>query len=435
MMRIALAFGLTMLAGTAAAAPPEPGTTLTLAEAQDIALRNHPLIRSAASDVDAAEQAVRIARAPLYPQISLSAVQTVASNGSRIASIGGLTDPTVIERGSAGVAASQLVSDFGRTASETAASRSEAEAEVSRGKLTAAQIVLTVSQAYYRALDTAGLVEVARDTLSQRRILLDQVSALARAKLKSSLDVSIAGGDLDEARQFLNDATAQHENALAYLSEALGDPEFHAYVPQPPETIPRVTGDLGQYLDAAVAANPALRASTAQQEAARLRAQAAHKAFYPEIDALAYAGGTPETGAGAKLDSTYAVGGLVLRMPLYTGGALSAAARQADAQADAAAYRLEDQRNRLRRDVHAAFDDVRAAYDNIAVTRSILDNAERALRLTRASYQIGASSIVDLSEAQLRRTRAAIANTDATYRYLLQRAALDFLLGASMSSP
>ena len=435
MMRAAVALGLSMLAGTAIAAPPEQGTALTLTEAQEIALRNHPLIRGAASNVEAAEQAVLIARAPLYPQVSLSAVQTVASSGSRIAAISGLTDPTVIERGSAGVAVSQLLSDFGKTESEEAASRSEAEATISQGRLTAAQIVLNVSQAYYAALDTAGLAEVARETLSQRQVLLDQVSALARAKLKSSLDVSIAGGDRDEARQFLNDATSQHENALASLSEALGDADFHPYILQPPTAIPQVIGNLQQYLDAAVTANPALRASTAQSEAARLHARAAHKAFYPEIDALAYAGGTPESGAGTKLDSTYAVGGVVLRVPLYTGGALTAEARRADAQATAAGYQLEEQRNRLRRDVHAAFDDVRATYDNIAVTRSILDNAERTLRLTRASYQIGASSIVDLSEAQLRRTQAAIANTDANYRYLLQRAALDFLLGVSTSSP
>ena len=431
----ALALGAMMFAGAATAAPSPLAATLTLAQAQDIALRNHPLIHSAASALDAAEAAIRIARAPLYPQIALTATQTIANNGSRIASVDGLTDPTVIERGSAGIVASQLVSDFGKTASEEAASRSEAEAARSQARLTQAQIILNVTQAYYAALDTAGLAEVARETLSQRRILLDQVAALARSKLKSSLDVSIAGGDLDEARQFLNDATAQHENALAALSEALGDPDFHAYAPLPPASVPRVSGDLDQYIDAAVASNPALRERAAQEEAARSRAEAAQRAFYPEIRALAYAGGTPETGAGAKLPSTYAVGGVVLRVPLYSGGALSAAVRRADAEADAEGYRLEEQRNRLRRDVHAAFDDLRSSYDNIAVTRSILDNAERALRLTRASYQIGASSIVDLSAAQLRRTQAAIANTDATYHYLLRRAAFDYLLGATSPTP
>jgi outer membrane protein len=51
------------------------------------------------------------------------------------------------------------------------------------------------------------------------------------------------------------------------------------------------------------------------------------------------------------------------------------------------------------------------------------------LALTR--YQMGLSSIVELSEAQYQQTDAAITNTNAQYQYRLSLATLNYEIGAT----
>jgi outer membrane protein len=441
LLALLVAAGLAGAAGPAPAATTAPaparggpeadGQKLTLAEARRIALARHPLLKGAAADVAAAEQAVRIANAAALPQIGAAAVLAFTDGpNSRIAATGGLNDPTVLGRGSAGLGLSQLITDFGRTASLTSAAEGDVQAERARETMTREAVLFQVTEAFYEALHAADLKQVAETTQRQRQLLLDRITSLAHAKLRSGLDVAIAEQDLGEAKQLLLDATTRGVDALATLSQVLG---YSGAIPLTPDS--RGLPDpspvvLDGALDAALQNKHELRALDAQRTAASRRAEAAHDAYYPQLSALGYAGLSPWHRADQRLDHHYAAGGLSLTIPLYSGGALTARARQADAQASAAGWRLEDRRNQLLRDVRIVYNGAQAAYANISVTRSLLDNADKTLSLVQARYDIGSSSIVELSEAQLRRTQAAIAHADARYAYLVKRAALDYITGS-----
>jgi outer membrane protein len=54
-----------------------------------------------------------------------------------------------------------------------------------------------------------------------------------------------------------------------------------------------------------------------------------------------------------------------------------------------------------------------------------------ALQLAQTRYQLGLSSIVELSQAQLQQTSGAIDNTNAQYEYRLALATLDYQLGTT----
>jgi outer membrane protein len=62
--------------------------------------------------------------------------------------------------------------------------------------------------------------------------------------------------------------------------------------------------------------------------------------------------------------------------------------------------------------------------------QSILE-ANLSLQLAQTRYQLGLSSIVELSQAQLQQTSAAIDNTNAQYQYRLSLAALNYQIGAT----
>jgi outer membrane protein len=142
-----------------------------------------------------------------------------------------------------------------------------------------------------------------------------------------------------------------------------------------------------------------------------------------------FAGGTPIRRADQPINRTYAAGGINLSIPIFTGGRLTADADKAKAKASAARMRVEIKRNILNRDIHTVFDSVETAYKNIAVSEQMQRNARKSLELTQARYDIGKSSIVDLNQAQLAETQAAVAETSATYEYLIQRALLAYASG------
>jgi len=71
------------------------------------------------------------------------------------------------------------------------------------------------------------------------------------------------------------------------------------------------------------------------------------------------------------------------------------------------------------------------AYQRVAVTEELLREANLALSLAQTRYQLGLSSIVELSQAQFQQTDAAIGNTDAQYQYRLALATLNYQTGAN----
>jgi outer membrane protein len=72
-----------------------------------------------------------------------------------------------------------------------------------------------------------------------------------------------------------------------------------------------------------------------------------------------------------------------------------------------------------------------AAYQRVAVTEELLKEANLALTLAQKRYQMGLSSIVELSQAQYQQTDAAIGNTNAQYQYRLSLATLNYEIGAT----
>jgi outer membrane protein len=417
-----------------ASGPAAAQDTLSLDEARRMAVANHPLLRAAAFSRDAAAESVAMARASFFPQVSVDAVRAFADPGTRIAATGGLNDPTVIDRGSFGVGASQLITDFGRTSSLVESSQHQLEASRDRTALTEAQVVLNVTQAYFDVLRAQSLLKVAESTLQSRQTLMDQVKNLRDAKMRSDLDLSIAAQGLADGELLLLKARTGIDNGYASLTEALGSqaggrPALSdtADIPAPPE-------DLTALQSLAADRNPALRALAEEVKSARAAAAAEARNGYPTIAAVGYAGVTPQRDAAGTIHSTYAAGGLTLDIPLLAGGRLAARERQAGFKAEALQQTYNDRRNVLTRDVNIAFGNTRTAFENIAVTDQLQRNAQQTLNLTQARYSIGQSSIVDLNQAQLTATQAQIAHADALFAYRLQRTVLDYQTGALQTS-
>ena len=418
-----------VLTGATAASETNGMQTLTLSEAHDLALKNHPQIAAANYRVLAAEEVTRESRAAFFPQANIYGSAVGADSSQTRIEAGGLNNPSVFDRAAGGLAVSQLITDFGRTANLTASSSLRAQAENQNANTTREQVLLGVDVDYFSALQAQAVMNVARQTLDTRQLLLDQVVMLASNKLKSELDVSFARVALEEGQLLLQRAQNDLDASLASLSTGLGFREFHPFnlVEQPlPPT--GNTNDVSGLIDRALRDRPEILALMDERDAAKRFARAERDSRLPTVSAIGVAGASPVH--DNRLPDDYAAGGLQLSLPVFTGGLYLARQHEAELRANADAELLRSLEDNVIRDVRIAWLNLNNAHDRLRTTEQLVNHAQQAFDLAQARYQAGSSSIVELSQAQLALTSAQIAQTNARYDVLIQEANVNYQTGA-----
>src|ERR1700735_3078830 len=172
--------------------------TVSLSQAQQIALRNHPRIASAELAAQASGFVVKQVRSAYYPALSGNITGVGTEHGS-VLSAGAVTTSSIYSRQASGVVANQLLTDFGRTSRLEQSAKLRNASQNQNVINTRAQVLIEVQQAYYQALAAESVLKVAQATLDLRRLTLRQVSALAQSLLRSTLDVSFAQVNVSQA--------------------------------------------------------------------------------------------------------------------------------------------------------------------------------------------------------------------------------------------
>ncbi|HKC13327.1 MAG TPA: TolC family protein [Vicinamibacteria bacterium] len=397
---------------------------LSLKEAEDLALRSNPQMSVARLNALAADEVTRETRSALLPSGAIYATAADAHENSAI-SAGGLTNPTIYERVATGAAVSQLITDFGRTTNLLSSARLRAHAEEQNSKATMAQIILAVDQAFFRALQSQALLKVAEETVRARQVVVDQVGALARSQLKSTLDLSFAKVNLAEARLLLLDAQNGVNAGMAALSEVLGYPTQETFELVEEETpfLPP-PADVESLIARARERRPEVLALDLDYQAAEKFRRAEHDLLRPSVRAVGAVGVAPIR--NQHLSQWYGAVGVNVEIPVFNNFLFVPRAREADLRAAAAEQRMVEVRNRVSRDVRTSWLDANTAYSRLDVTRQFLDQASQALDLAETRYGLGLGSIVELSQAQLRKTQAEISDVAAGYQYRLALATLEY---------
>ncbi len=390
---------------------------LTVADAEKLALKNNPRIAVGRLLALAQNQVTREARSNELPALTANLTAVDSHAGSRITA-GSLNNPIVYQRAAGGVTLSQLITDFGRTRNLVSSADYRAKAQAAAADATAADITLAVDVAFYRALGAQSVLNVAHATVQARQTTVDQITALANAKLRSTLDLSFANVALAQAKLLLLNAQNQTEDAMATLNALLGqqaEPNFTLVedtttAPQPPPEDPEAL------VPVALSHRPDLLALNDQAQAAQRFSAAEHDLNRPTISALGTSGGTPIR-ADQITSSWYGAVGVNLSIPVFNGFLFSARAKEADLRSQAAQQQVRDLRDAIARDVRTTVLQAQSNFQRIAVAQQLLDQANSALDLAQTRYNLGLSSIVELSQAQLQQTQAQIDLADARYSY------------------
>ena len=405
--------------------------SLTLKQAEALAIKDNPQVSVARLLSLASEQVTREVRSNLWPAATGDITGVDGQSGSRITA-GALNNPIIYERAAAGVMVTQLITDFGRTSNLVSSANYAAKAESQNAMATKEQILLAVDKAFYNALQTHAVLTVAQQTVSERQTVADQVEALFKSKLKSELDFSFASVNLAQAKLLLLDAQNNENAAQATLAMVLGFPSLQDFQ-LVEETIPVTPppGNVDDLISQAFSTRPEILSLQFQYQSAKKFQTAERDLLFPSIRAMGAVGDTPVGNSAVApnpgaLSNTYGAVGANIDIPLFNGFLYTARAREANLRAQATQERLRDMRNLISRDVRTSWLNANTAYQRLAVTQQLLQQANLALNLAQSRYNLGLGSIVELSQAQLQQTQAEIGYAQAGYDYRLSLAVLAY---------
>ena len=401
--------------------------SLTLQQAEQIAVQNHPQVQAATYLAAAAKAQVTEARSEYFPHAYGSVTGVKAENDSRIAA-GALNNPIIYNRFADGVTVEQLVTDFGRTHELVKSANLHAKAQEENVTTSRADILLQVDAAYFNALKAQAVLRVAEETVKDRKLVSDQVTEMEKNKLKSGLDVSFANVDLAQAQLLLVQAQNDLQASYAELSAALGfaDQKIYDLAEQP--TPPAPSTDLSALITDAMRNRPEIINQQLDLGSAQSYATAERDLWFPTISAVGTAGLTPYR--EAALAPRYAAAGFNVNIPIFNGRQFNALHAEANAEANARQQFLRDLQNAVVRDVRKAWLNTISGYQRLALTQQLLDEANQALDLAQQRYKLGLSSIIELSQAQLNATQAQISQASAKYDYENAISTLNFQIGS-----
>jgi len=409
---------------------PQSLPKLTLQQAEALAIQNHPQIQAAQNEVNYSNQQIVENRSAYFPNVT---GDLTGSQGNDLARIGAgdLSASRLFDRFGQGVVVRQLITDSGRTSNLVGGSRLQAQAAAQNAQATRYDVLLQVNRAYFDVLHAQAVVKVAEETVAARQLLSDQVTELARNLLKSQLDVSFAEVNVSEAKLLLLRAQDSVQSALAELGRAIGSdqPANYQLVDEPLPVGPPATTD--QLVAQALGSRPELAGLRFSRDAAYRFADAEKDLSRPTVSLVGVGGFLPFINAPANspIPAEYEALAANVSIPVFNGHLFSARREAAVQRAMESDQRLRDEQQRISRDVRVAWSSANDAFLRIDVTAQFLRQAALALDLAQGRYNLGLSSIVELTQAQLNLTNAEIENLNAKYDYQTQYSALQYTIG------
>jgi outer membrane protein len=419
-------------------AAPTPGGVmrLTRTQAEQLALKNNPRISVGRLLALAQHQIYRETRAAELPTFNGAVTAVDANEGSRIGA-GALNAPRLLEHAGGGVTLGQLITDFGRTVNLVSSAKLQEKAQNANALATTEDIVLATDQAFYNALQAQALLKVAQQTVTTRGSVEHQIDELTKNKLKSSLDLAFAQVNLSQAKLLQLDAENNVNSTIAALTAILGfDKQITYELTEEDTQLPPPPPDVDVLINTAMQQRPDLQALTYGQQAAEKFRRAQREQLLPTISALGIAGVTPVRPdcfggcfSNYFISSWYGAIGVNMNVPIFNGFLFTAEASEANYRAKAAAENTRDLRDQVVRDVRTAWLSTNTAFQRVGVEEELVKEADLGLTLAQGRYQLGLGSIVELSQAQLQQTDAAIGYVNAQYQYRLSLSTLNFEIG------
>jgi outer membrane protein len=398
-----------------------PGERLSLRRAVEIGRRLQPEILAAQGGVMAGASRVGQARVDYYPRIdALAAYSRVSPAAGTFGANGSYNQY------SAGIAADQLLYDFGRTSTRVAVQKSNLDS--SRADMDAVddQVIFNVTLAYYDLLRAARNRDVAEETVRQFEQHLAQATGFFQAGVRPRYDVTKAEVDLSNARLNLIRADNGIRLARVVLNNAMGLPEVAAYEVEDILGFRQFGLPLETALTMAAEKRPDLQALVLRKRAAEQALALVGKGHYPFLaaNAAAYYAGQEIGDLNEGWDA-----GVVLSFPIFNGHQTRYQVQEARANLTILTANERSLRQAIHKDVRLGYLDLQEAEERVHTGDLIVRQAEENYELAAGRYNAGVGNPIELADAEVILVNARTSHIQALYDYRLAQTGIERAIG------
>ncbi len=261
-----------------------------------------------------------------------------------------------------------------------------------------AEATVDLAQRYFVALASDDELEL---ILAERRATqknLDRVNALYDRKMAMVTDVLDLQARVDALAAQEVEARNQVRLSREELSEIVGRPVEEKLSRIREDVELQVPGEaIDQWIDRALAANPALKAQEQALGAADAAVRESRGAHYPSLSMNLSAQRSDvgyDNTLAPRSDSYVASFGL--QIPLYSGGSASARVRSLHSDRLATEQQVESIRRQVVKETTGAYLTAQSSIERIRASRNALESAEKSSIASEKGFQYGVVNAVDV---------------------------------------
>lgn len=423
------------LALTAVAAPSHSEDLL---DAYRDARANDPVLSQANFQRLSVGENVNQARALLLPQVSAQEQLSQASgSNSRISQqipgqqIPGLANGALINNGhqrtrSISAQVNQTIFNYSEIADLRAAhSAASAQDEVYQSALQT--LFVRVASAYFNVLTSEDQLSFAKANESAFKQQYDQSDQRYKVGLSAVTDVY-------QAKSFYENAKAQTitaQNILNDSREALTQITAKPSIDlkklrQDLPLTPPKPNDQKAWVATALQNNPDILSQQYSVTSAEQSITAARAGHLPTLSATVSRGksttwfenGSANFTGNGRYDTTV---GLILTVPIFSGGATQSRVRQSIYSRDSANSSLESQRRLVTRNTLNYYRSVLSGISEVEAGKAAVDSGQKALDATKAGLSVGTKTILDVLTAIQTLTQSESTYSQARHQFILNK--------------
>jgi outer membrane protein len=404
-----------------------------LADVYELALKNDPLLRAAEATYRAGKENKRQGIAGLLPTLSISGstnwneyrveeqLQDQYNSNSYLAN---LNQPIFrldkwfqFERGTA--LSEAAAAEFAYQQQET---------------------MIRVASAYFNVLNSIDSLNAAKaeekaigrqKDLAKKRFDVGLAAITEVQETQAAFDLTVVSriareAQLDSAQETLTSIVGRDIKLLSPLID-----EFEISLPDPL--------DRESWVSLGLKNNYQLKSAKLQRDAAQAAARGSASNHLPQIDLVGrisqstskqgkFGGFIQNPLFGIEQDTRqYSI---QFSLPLYAGGAISSARRQAYANYDRSKEQAIYTERSTIKDVRSNHFGVQTQVANVTARKQALASAESALEATQVGYEVGTRNTVDLLDAQKRLFQAQRDYASSRYEYIISMLRLKASVGS-----
>jgi outer membrane protein TolC len=363
----------------------------SLEECIQIALQNNPGIISSSYSVDESAARVDEARSGYFPSVNIN------SSFDRVSNEGVITSP--YNNYNAGVSARYYLFQGLKTNASVNAANYSYQASSYQHEVNKQDMILKITQGYYRMLQSGRLIESADKTIERAKLFLDYANAKFKSGLASRSDILKAEVEFSNSSltfiKVKNDLLAAKGNLNLLLGLSADAPIFII------DDLAIIEQNQFQEFDElkmqSYQNRPELKKFNEQLNVQKSSIQIAKGDFLPTLsaDASYNYGGTEIS--SLKENWVY---GLTLSIPLFSGFSTKARVAEEEIALKGLEKQFESLSQQVSLDVWNAYLNIKETDERIINAKTFLENAQENLRIAEGQYREGAGSMIEVIDAQ-----------------------------------